>query len=311
MAWRTTLVLVFGLMMATGPGPRADECFCLTNPATGATVRGCEAYKAPTDYYSTAVCTDPETGRKSEQTMSPEWQRIEDGFDRCNPCRRASQSAEQEVPRGSPLATASRVVTASRIFAGPNQYPPMEFAAYGILAFRSRPSPYDRDRHLLFCNAYVATLPHESELEVPRSKQMVTVWPVNSDEYSNRLNQLVDRSRDICQIAVDHYGLVIAQQTLRDAELTGENVTASGPFLLAWSPATDKGREGALFLVSDLSNITTYEQARERLGAWSRDIERDPTLWIKGWNREGLRIAIRDWVDKYGARSLAVFGIKG
>jgi hypothetical protein len=140
---------------------------------------------------------------------------------------------------------------------------------------------------------------------------MVTVWPVSSDEYSNRLNQLVDRSRDICQVAVDHYGLVIAQQAIKDAELTGENLTGSGPFLLAWSPATDKGKEGALVLVSDLSDITTYEQARERLEAWSREIERDPTLWIKGWNRELMRIAIRNWVDKYGTMSLAFFGIKG
>ncbi len=98
MAWRRTSALVFGLITATGPGPRADECFCLTNPATGATLRGCDTYKAPTDYYSTAVCTDPETGLKSEQTMYSGWQRIEAGTDRCDPCRRAARVVP-EVPR--------------------------------------------------------------------------------------------------------------------------------------------------------------------------------------------------------------------
>jgi hypothetical protein len=102
MAWRMTSVLVFGLITATGPGPRADECFCLTNLATGATLRGCEAYKAPTDYYSTAVCTDPETGLKSEQTMYSDWQRIEAGADRCDPCRRAPRGIAPEVPRRQP-----------------------------------------------------------------------------------------------------------------------------------------------------------------------------------------------------------------
>lgn len=50
-----------------GAMARADECFCLTNPQTAAILRGCEAFKAPTDFYSTAVCTDPVTGEKAKQ----------------------------------------------------------------------------------------------------------------------------------------------------------------------------------------------------------------------------------------------------
>lgn len=159
----------------------------------------------------------------------------------------------------------------------------------------------------MFCNAYVATLPHTSELEAARFKQMVTVWPINSDDYSNRLNQPNGQVRDICQTAVDHYGLVIAQRALKDAEHTGKKLTGTGPFLLAWSPSADKGKQDALVLVSDLSDITTYEQAHERFLAWSRDIESDPALWMRGWSLERLRIYIRSWVDKYGEKSLAVF----
>src|SRR5260370_24799494 len=35
--------------------------------------------KASTDFYSTAVCTDPESGKKSQQTMYSDWKRIEAG----------------------------------------------------------------------------------------------------------------------------------------------------------------------------------------------------------------------------------------
>lgn len=110
-------------------------------------------------------------------------------------------------------------VTASRIFAGPNQYPPKDFAAYGILAFRARPSSYNHDRYMMICEAYATALPHASELALPRAKQMVTVWPLTTDDNSTRINQLADHVRDICQIAVDNYGLVISQQALKDAEL--------------------------------------------------------------------------------------------
>ncbi len=66
--------------------------------------------------------------------------------------------------------------------------------------------------------------------------------------------------------------MVIAQQALKDAEMSGRNPSGGGPYLLAWSPSADKGKPDALVLVSDLSDITTYEQAQERFLAWSRDI---------------------------------------
>lgn len=243
--------------------------------------------------------------------MSPEWQRSEEGTDhRCElsmPAPMPAPANEEGVaPAGAIRTTSPPVVTASRIFSGPNKYPPMEFAAYGILAFRSRPSPYDRDRHLMFCHAYLAILPHASELAVPRSQQMVTVWPLNSDEASEGLNRRGSDVKGACPVAVDDYGLVIAQQALKEAELAGRVVSSGGPYLLAWSPAASKGKEDALVLVSDLSDITTYEQAKERFLAWSRDIESDPSLWTGGWNLERVRVHIRSWVDKYGEKSLAL-----
>lgn len=200
---------------------------------------------------------------------------------------------------------------ASRIFSGPHQYPPKEFAAYGIVAFRSRPSVYDRNRHLMMCNAYVAALAHVFELGVPSTEQMATVWPVYSDALATSLNQRAhfDMS-NYCITAVDTYGFSIAQRALKDARYAGIDVNTMGPLLLAWSPSTDKGKRDALVLVSDLSDVTTYYQALAVFLAWSRDIERDPTLWGKGWNLEALRMKIQQWADKYGTKCLALFGKK-
>lgn len=202
------------------------------------------------------------------------------------------------------------MVTASRAFAGPTQYPPEDFAAYGILAFQSRASSYNRSRHLMICKAYVSNLPHTSELKTPTTEQMATVWPMDSDSDARFLNT-APRQSDSCELAVDNYGLVVAKQALKEAELAGVDTTNSGPFLLAWSPSTDKGKPDALVLVSDLSGITTYAQADGIFRNWSGDIESDPNLWTNGWNIERLRVTIRNWVDAHGTKALELFGSKG
>jgi hypothetical protein len=55
-----TLIVV--ALVAISPRASADDCFCLSHP-NGAYLRGCEAFKAATDFYSTAACTDPEVFR--------------------------------------------------------------------------------------------------------------------------------------------------------------------------------------------------------------------------------------------------------
>jgi hypothetical protein len=96
---KSVATLILFALVGTSPTARAEECFCLSH-STGAILRGCESYKAATDFYSTAVCTDPETGKRSQQTMYSDWKRIEAGADRCAPCQRASRRATDEVPRG-------------------------------------------------------------------------------------------------------------------------------------------------------------------------------------------------------------------
>lgn len=100
-------LLIVWLLLLTASvyaGDAPDECFCLVpkSDPKGPILRGCQAYKAGTDFYATAVCTDPETGQKSEQMITDEWKRIAAGEDRCNPCRQVRGPAP-DVPRpGSP-----------------------------------------------------------------------------------------------------------------------------------------------------------------------------------------------------------------
>jgi hypothetical protein len=93
------LVVWLGLLASSAVASSTQaECFCLMH-ASGAILRGCIAYKARTDFYTTAVCTDPETKQTAEQLITSEWQRIPAGQDRCNPCRRQVRRATDEVPR--------------------------------------------------------------------------------------------------------------------------------------------------------------------------------------------------------------------
>lgn len=226
---------------------------------------------------------------------------------------------------------ASHEMKASRLFASPRLYPPTDFAAYGIVAFKARASEADFDRHMMVCNAYLATLPHAKELNVAKGEQMATVWPVMDDNLAQNLNYhsyiVADALREpdgidtsavptewfarygyVCTEAIKSYNLTMSERALRAARSTGMVTPGSGPFLLAWSPALHKGRPDALVLSIDLSNVTTYDQMRDIFTDWRSKIERDPALWRGGWSVEGVRREIRLWFDKYGVMVLQFFG---
>ncbi len=197
-------------------------------------------------------------------------------------------------------------IRAARLFAGPGQYPPEAFAAYGILAFRARASSAERDRHVMLCEAYVAALPRSAELAVPVEEQMVTIWPVVDDQTADELNTLV--GQDICTTAVGRYGLPTALRAIEDAGEERLGRGRRGPFLLAWSPAADKGKADALMLIADLSDVTTDAQAEAIFVLWRTDIEANPEYWSRGWDVERLRVAIRLWVDRFGSQIFSVLG---
>lgn len=207
-----------------------------------------------------------------------------------------SESVPMSISNHAPTNSGTK---ASRGFAGPNHYPPSDFAAYGIVAFKSRPSDVNRDRFMMFCHVYIATLPHTTELfQVPLSQQMVTVWPIESDSLAIKLNRI---SRDsVCKIAVDNYGLVSAVTAANEASNAGVDTREGGPYLFAWSPASAKGQSDVLVLFADLSFVTTHKEALAVFMLWRQDIESDPLVWNDGFNLELIKTKIRLWADLHG-----------
>jgi hypothetical protein len=95
-------VLAAWIGLLTFPANADDArngCFCLAHPS-GTMLRGCFAYQAKSDFYATALCSDPETVQESEQMITQEWQRIESGKDRCKQCLRQRPENDPEIPRG-------------------------------------------------------------------------------------------------------------------------------------------------------------------------------------------------------------------
>lgn len=233
--------------------------------------------------------------------------------------RAADEALPRQPSRGIVLSPASNAgsairpgqvtiggIRAARIFAGPGQYPPSAFAAYGILAFPSRAAPADMTRQTMLCNAYIAALPHSTELALPLDQQMVTVWPLNDDKVADDLN--AEASSEVCETAIRNYHLPAALQAIRDAGPERIGRAARGPFLLAWSPANAKGSPTAPVLMADLSDVTTYEQARAIFVLWRTDIEANPEYWEGGWDLERLRTGIRLWVDRVGQQIFSIIG---
>lgn len=197
---------------------------------------------------------------------------------------------------------------ATRIFAAPNQYPPKDYAAYGILAFRANASEADVAWHLDICKAYVSALPLSTP-KSDKSKQMVTVWPVKTTVTANALNK--PAATDVCKSAVENYDLDLAQKAIRSARLQGREIDGRGPFLLAWSPTDKIGSDQAVILIGDFSDATTYEENLAIMTRWAVDIESDPSIWDpQGFTAEKLRHKIKSIVDRYGSYIEKAFKVK-
>ena len=197
-----------------------------------------------------------------------------------------------------------REALASRTFVGPDPLPPKGLGAYGIVAFPARIPQDTEKRALMVCRAYWATLPEVSELSAPLRMQMVTVWPVNDQSLAAKIS--AQRDVGICQDAVRHYHLPTALAALKQADPRAGAFQDRGPYLLAWSPASKKGEIGAVVLIADLSSATTFDQFSEYFRKWREDIEQSPDLWQNGWSIDGVRIAIRDWADRWGESILTM-----
>ena len=204
---------------------------------------------------------------------------------------------------------------ASRVFAGPDQYPPEEFAAYGILAFQSEVTDDSRDRYQAICQGFLATLTAAiplSEEAIPLEQQMATLWPLVDAGLADELNthgagtSLSGRCEDI----VDNIDIGRSLRALEAARMASPDADlgAAGPYLLAWSPSNTFGQSNVPVLRLDLSRVTTADGATGRFIEWRTKIQFDPGLWRNGWNLEGLRTLLQDWANRYGPEFCVLFG---
>ncbi|RCK46591.1 hypothetical protein [Thalassospira profundimaris] len=209
-------------------------------------------------------------------------------------------SSQPVLPPGlSPNET----FTASRIFAGPTQYPPTDYAAYGIIAFPIKASSSnERQRHEIICKAYVSSLTVSFQLPIPKEKQMVTVWPVSEDAVASQLT--TGTADSVCPTAVERYNLQAGQNAIKAANLEGADLSSVGPFLIAWAPTHGKQSK---IIVLDLKNVVNAAQADQVMRKWVSDVEQPPELWRTGWDFETIRLALQQWIDKTGIKVTLLF----
>ncbi len=216
------------------------------------------------------------------------------------PRRRVVRSLQVEFVPGSPRDP-------RRLFAGPEQFPANQYAAYAVVAIRADAPASDRRRIKMICDAFIASQAAEADSATQKpSDQMVTIWPVSSTDRATDLNRAP--RNQVCQEAVDRYGLAMGHRAILDTEKTGWILDNPGPYLLAWAPGSVKGNLDASILLLDLSGVTDPGQAVELMTDWS-DIERDRDIWTEGgWDTEALQSLVGRWETKHGRRRLMLLG---
>jgi hypothetical protein len=194
-----------------------------------------------------------------------------------------------------------------RAYRSVSEIPPSLVGAYGLVAFQTKATPSNRAKLLMVCRAFVATFPLDSQvpLSVPLRDRMMTIWPVEDSQ-----NEAL--SRDDCEFVVDHYDLVAAEMAMKDARLQNGKFDGEGPYLIGWSPTDSRGKKDKLVLIVDLSAANDQTSVDRRFLFWKQKIVEDPSLWRSGFSLERVRVAIKDFADRYGQDMLdAVQLVKG
>ena|SRR5262245_24228135 len=229
------------------------------------------------------------------------------------PAPKSATNAAPPAPTAAPalnsapntVARAPRLVPA-RVYLRAADIPPPSIGAYGVVAFRSKPTPANRERLLRACIAYRASLPPQRTLpsSIPPSNQMLTIWPLDEPDASEAL-------KDDCDFAVDHYDLVGGILAIQDASRhQGANLEGMGPFLIGWSPSNARGVPDKVVLIFDLSRLESQASFDEAFTIWQKRIVENPTLWVSGFSVIKIRLALRDFVDHYGTDVVRIWGGK-
>jgi hypothetical protein len=192
-------------------------------------------------------------------------------------------------------ASNNRKLVPVRAYLRSSEIPPPTVGAYGVVAFRAKPTPASRSRLLMTCTAFVASIEAQKSLPstVAVSDQMLTIWPLDDPSSPNA-------EKDDCDFAIDHYDLYAADTAIADAETQGAKFGDDGPFLIGWSPSNTRGVPDKLVLVVDMSRYSSQDSFDHAFQFWKQEIVENPSLWRTGFSIEAIRLAARDFADHYG-----------
>ena len=223
-------------------------------------------------------------------------------------CENQPRPAEPSVVPADPPPAAEGPVTRSmgprpgatlrpvRALIEPGEKPPRDVGAFGVVAFSSLPLPTEVERYKFVCEAFKATLIPQQDVsaDTPLSEQMVTYWPIR-----NKFTE--EAKRADCTHMVATYDLKTALDAIQDADKLGERLAERrGPFLVGWSPSIQRYQKDALVLVMDMSSLESQQSFLEVFKAWRQKITDNPDMWKKGFNAAGIRLTIKDTLDRYG-----------
>jgi hypothetical protein len=204
------------------------------------------------------------------------------------PAEARSDAATKETSNNRKLVPVRAYLRSSEI-------PPPTVGAYGVVAFRAKPTPASRSRLLMTSTAFVASIEAQKSLPstVAVSDQMLTIWPLDDPSSPNA-------EKDDCDFAIDHYDLYAADTAIADAETQGAKFGDDGPFLIGWSPSNTRGVPDKLVLVVDMSRYSSQDSFDHAFQFWKQEIVENPALWRTGFSIEAIRLAARDFADHYG-----------
>ena len=197
----------------------------------------------------------------------------------------------------------------SRLFAGPRQYPPSEFAAYGILAFQAGVTSHSRDRYFAICEGFGAhflAAPYLETRGTPLAQQMPTIWPLNDEVLATLLNRVgpVPLTGHCSQI-IDAIDVATSLTAIDNAKLADPRMRLDddGPYMIAWSSPSAVGQENVPVLVLDFSDVQLASRAAELFRAWREALQQDPNSWRRGTFQlltDRLRRRVGRVANRYG-----------
>jgi hypothetical protein len=198
-----------------------------------------------------------------------------------------------------PVGLQNRLVPV-RAFLKGSDIPPPNIGAYGVFAFRAKPTSVTRERLKRACASFVTHLARQRDIpnSVPVSDQMLTVWPLEAPDAA-------EAKKDDCDFMLDHYDLYGADSAIADAKAQGAKFGENGPFLIGWSPSNTRGVAGKLVLVVDMSHQESQDSFDQSFRFWKDKIVENPELWRHGFSLESFRLSLRDFVDHYGETILS------